>query len=251
MSHMQYETRYTLAPGGIDARAMNARIAALDEDLDPHRRSAAADPLEGLAAQGRTVGRVGIVGASGFGIGLALRVLDAGIPVTLFELERASLAKGIELARASANGRDGRMALLAATVNFHHLKDCDLIVDAAPSDMAGKQKLFRRLDQVAKPGAVLATQASHAGVGRIARYTRRAGEVLGLHMGSVSMTGETWQIVPGKDTSRTSLGTLVALIWRLGQEAEVCDPCHAFIDVKAPAQRADVPASWNIDQALD
>lgn len=245
MSHMQYETRYTLAPGGIDARAMNARIAALDEDLGSDRRSADADPLEGLAAQGRAVGRVGIVGASGFGIGLALRVLDAGIPVTLFELERASLAKGIALARASADGRDGRMALLAATVNFHHLKDCDLIVDAAPSDTAGKQKLFRRLDQVAKPGAVLATQASHAGVARIARYTRRAGEVLGLHMGSVSMTGETWQIVPGKDTSRTSLGTLVALIWRLRQEAEVCDPCYAFIDVKTPAQ------PWNIDQALD
>jgi 3-hydroxyacyl-CoA dehydrogenase len=191
------------------------------------------------------VGRVGIIGANAIGIGIAASLLDAGVPVTLFELERESLDRGIALARPQPDGRDRRTALLAGTVNFHHLKDCDLIVDAVDADTAGKEKLFRRLDQVAKPGAVLMTLASDASVDRIAGCTRRPGDVLGLHVAHSPTTGEKWQIVRGKGTSDQTLDTVTALARKLPRLPAVSGLGH---HVAADANGA---ASWEIDRALD
>lgn len=183
----------------------------------------------------RAVGRVGIIGANAMSLGIAVSLLDAGVPVTLFESERASLDKVIALARSGyrtavaqaalgPDQRDRRMALLAGTVNFHHLKDCDLIVDAACTDRTGKEKLFRQLDQVAKPGAVLTTQAPDASIDHIAGCTRRPGDVLGLHVPDSSDMGEIWKIVPGKETSGASLATVVALARKLHKRTAVPGP---------------------------
>lgn len=191
------------------------------------------------------VGRVGIIGANAVGIGIAVSLLDAGVPVTLFELDRESLDRGIALARPEADGRDSRMALLAGTVNFHHLKDCDLIVDAVDADREGKEKLFRRLDQVAKPGAVLMTHTSEVGVDHIAGCTRRPGDVLGLHVARSPTAGDTWTIVPGKDTSGETLGTVKALAGRLHRLSSVSGLGHRMADDTNGA------ASWSIDRALD
>lgn len=180
----------------------------------------------------RTVGRVGIIGANGMSLGIAVSLLDADVPVTLFDPERESLDKMIAQVRsgyrtAAAQGelghdeRDRRMALLAGTVNFHHLKDCDLIVDAELSDRTGKEKLFRRLDQVARFGAVLTTRASDAGVDHIAGCTRRRGDVLGLHVSASSDTEEIWTLAPGKETSGEALGTVIALARTLRKVAAV------------------------------
>jgi 3-hydroxyacyl-CoA dehydrogenase len=194
----------------------------------------------------RPVGRVGIIGANAISIGVAMRLLDAHIPVTLFDPERASLDGGIALARSGYQNavthgelmpdeRDRRMALLAGAINFHHLKDCDLIVDATRTDRASKAKLFRRLDQVAKPGAVLMTDASRVGVDDIAGCTRRSADVLGLQLEGATDTGATWTIVPGKDTSGESLGTVIALARRLDKVAVVCGVCH---DISIPVNSA-------------
>lgn len=202
-------------------------------------------------AGARTVGRVGIIGANAMSLDIAVSLLDADVPVTLFEPERASLDKLIESARSAyrtavAQGElgpdehDRRMALLAGTVNFHHLKDCDLIVDAACTDRASKEKLFRRLDQVAKPGAVLTTQASDASVEHIAGCTRRSGDVLGLHLSRSSDTGEIWTIVPGKDTSGASLATVIALARKLHRVATVPGTCRGIVsDVTSIVPDAD------------
>lgn len=185
-----------------------------------------------LHAGARTIGRVGIIGANAMSLGVAISLLDADVPVTLFEPERESLDQVVELVRsgyrtAAAKGelgkdeRDRRMALLAGTVNFHHLKDCDLIVDAELSDRTGKEKLFRRLDQVARFGAVLTTRASDAGVDHIAGCTRRRGDVLGLHVSASSDTEEIWTLAPGKETSGEALGTVIALARTLRKVAAV------------------------------
>lgn len=191
------------------------------------------------------VGRVGIIGANAIGIGIAASLLEAGVPVTLFELERESLDRGIALARPEPGGCDRRSALLAGTVNLHHLKDCDLIVDAVDADRAGKEKLFRRLDQVAKPGAVLMTHAPHASVDHLAWCTRRPADVLGLHVETSPASGETWKLVRGKDTSDQTLGTVTALARKLPRLPAVSDLCH-----RMPAD-AHGAAAWEIDRALD
>jgi 3-hydroxyacyl-CoA dehydrogenase len=170
----------------------------------------------------RTVGRVGIIGATTMGVGIAMNLLDADVPVTLFDFAREPIEQGMGLARsgyrdAVAQGAlaqdkfDRRMALLAGTVYLHHLKDCDLIIDAACTDLAGKEKLFRRLDQIAKPGAILMTNAAHGGVDRMAGCTRRAGEVLGWHAPSPANAGGMWEVVCGKETSAQALATVIGL----------------------------------------
>jgi 3-hydroxyacyl-CoA dehydrogenase len=180
----------------------------------------------------RPVGRVGVVGANDICLDIVISLLDAEVPVTLFDAERDSLEELVALTRtgyqaAVARGglaphaRDRRMALLAGTVNFHHLKDCDLILDTASGDAAGTEKLFRRLDQVAKPDAVLATLASDVSVDDIARCTRRSGDVLGLHVSPYPASGGAWKPVPGRDTSDATLNTVMALTRKLHEKAAV------------------------------
>jgi 3-hydroxyacyl-CoA dehydrogenase len=195
-----------------------------------------ADTLAGLTAHGgaQAIGRVGIIGANTTSVGIAMRLLATDVPVTLYEFRRDSLDSGIALARSgyrnavtkgglSHDRRDRCMGLLAGTVNFHHLKDCDLIIDATWSSKADKEKLFRQLDQVAKFGAVLMTDVSEVSVDHIAGWTRRPGDVLGLHGESSGNLGKTWTIVPGTDTSSASLARVTALAQRLHNAAIVCD----------------------------
>ena len=179
----------------------------------------------------RSIGRVGIIGATRMSVDIAMRLLDADVPVTLWERERASLAEGIALAQSSyqeavAQGnlapqaRERRMALLAGTVNFHHLKDCDLVIDVGCMDSAARESLFHRLDQVTKPGAILMTRVSQ-GVDSLARCTRRAGEVLGLHVPSPGSPDQALALVPGTSTSSETLATLIALAGKLRQVVAV------------------------------
>lgn len=162
------------------------------------------------------IGRVGIVGAVGVGAGIAARLLEAGVPVTLFDSDRMALDAA---AAPAAAGHGRQQALLAATVHFHHLKDCDLIIDAAAIDGAGREALFRRLDQVARWGAVLATCTPEAGLDRLAACTRRPGDVLGLRVRGAAAADAPWQAVPGKATAGASLDMLGALGARLRRAA--------------------------------
>jgi 3-hydroxyacyl-CoA dehydrogenase len=178
------------------------------------------------------VRRVGIVGANATGIGIAMSLLDADIPVTVFELERASLDKGIATARSAygaavaqgrlaAASRERRMGLLAGTINFHHLKDCDLVIEAVSTELGIKAELFRRLDDTVKPGAILVTCSSPASVDHLAACTRRAGEVIGLQLSSPAHVGETWTLNPGKASAGQSLATVLALVQHLGKACAV------------------------------
>jgi 3-hydroxyacyl-CoA dehydrogenase len=222
------------------------------------------DALALANASPRAVGRVGIIGANTMGVGIAMNLLDADVPVTLFELARESLDEGIALARSgyqdavmqgvlAPDKRDRRMALLAGTVNFHHLKDCDLIIEAVCTDTVGKEKLFRRLDQVAKPGALLMTHTSHVGVDRIAGCTRRAGDVLGWHAPGPANPGRMWELVQGTQTSGEALATVIALARKIHQVAAVSDLCHgAVIEARSVSQPPETGVgAWQIDQALE
>lgn len=186
------------------------------------------EPPAGLppAPVARPVGRVGIIGAGSIGVGIAVRLLDAGIPVTLLDRERAALDKALATARShcqnavtngelAADARDRRLALLAGTVYFHHLKDCDLVIDTVATEMGIKEKLFRLLDEVARPGAILVTCAASGDADHLARFTRRSGEVLGLQIPYPANERATWEFVPAKGTSGETLATLMSLSGKL------------------------------------
>ena len=222
------------------------------------------DALAFANAVPQPVGRVGIIGATAPGVGIAMNLLAADVPVTLFELDRDSLDKGIALARSgcedavakgmlAATKRDRRMALLAGTVNFHHLKDCDLIIEAVCTDTLGTQKLFHRLDQVAKPGAILMTHASHACIDHVADCTKRPGDVLGLHFPSPGIVSGMWELMCGKQTSAQAVATVITLARMLHEVASVSDGYHSSaLDLRSAAQLRDQRSvTWQIDQALE
>lgn len=190
--------------------------------------------------------RVGIIGANPVSVGMAVSLLDADVPVTLFDTERESLDRILALARSGyenavaagelgANQRERRIGLLAGTVNFHHLKDCDLIVDAECADKESKESLFRRLDQTAKLGAVLATRASNVNLDHVGACTRRPGDVLGLEVSACPNSGEIWKIVPGKHTSATTLERMAALTRKIDKAAGGSDVFHGMATDAAAA----------------
>lgn len=176
-----------------------------------------------------TFSRVGIMGASETGMGIADSLLEADIPVTVFELAREPLDLATAAMRSAyqdavndgeltAAQRDRRVALLAATINLHHLKDCDVIVDALCTSATVKDGMLRRLNELAKPGAVLiacVTDAdANAEVNRIASLMRFPGNVLGMRHSNGAGAGQ-WELVPVKATSERALATATRVVQNL------------------------------------
>lgn len=228
----------------IGAGETRSDAARRSHGLDRHREFPAAamlergnDHLSAPAAKGASqpARRVGILGANDTGMGIAQRLLAADIPVTLYEVARQRLDEATASMRAdyqesvgngelTAGQRDRRVALLAATVNLHHLKDCDMIVDALGIDPDAKEVLMRRLNEVARPDAVLMTCVADTGVDRFAALARFPANVLGLRLPAGAHARHAWELVPGKATSRQALATASRLVDNLGAPREVALP---------------------------
>lgn len=175
----------------------------------------------------RPVGRVGIIGANGMSIGLAVGLAAADIPVTVFD-EREALDRGLALLRASyadalargaltADQHQRRLALFGPAVRFHHLKDCDLIIEVMSIDATTREKFFRYLDEIGKPSAIMVANASGACLDRIAGCTRRPGDVLGLRFPDPASLSENATLVRARETSAEAFATAAALLADIGK----------------------------------
>jgi 3-hydroxybutyryl-CoA dehydrogenase len=139
-----------------------------------------------------TLTDVGVVGAGIMGAGIAEVTARAGCRVVVLEVSPAaadagrarlegSLARAVDRGRLPADERDAALERLRWTTSDADLERCELVVEAAPEDEAVKLDLFRRLDRVVRPDAVLATNTSSIPVARIAAATDRPEQVVGLH----------------------------------------------------------------------
>lgn len=185
-------------------------------------------PPYGEAAITRPFSRIGILGAGEAGMDIARSLLEADIPVTVFDTARESLDSATAATRAlyqnavadgalSASQRDRRVALLAGTINLHHLKDCDVIVDMLDISQADKDGLLRRLNELARPDAILvtcATGSDDGGIGRTASQMRFPENVLGMRRSYGAGAGQ-WEVAPGKVTSERALATATRLVQHL------------------------------------
>jgi 3-hydroxyacyl-CoA dehydrogenase len=210
----------------------------------------AAGKIDGLPADTQLldIRRVGIIGAGTMGGGIAMNFLSAGIPVTIVEREQGPLERGVSLIRknyeaTAAKGRLTReeveqaMGRLADTLEFEQLAECDLVIEAVFELMEVKQDVFRRLDAVVKPGAILATNTSYLNVDEIAAVTRRPESVIGLHFFSPANVMKLLEVVRGAKTSPSVLATCMALARRIGKVAVVAGVCHGFIGNRMLAAR--------------
>ena len=188
----------------------------------------------------RPVDRVGIVGAGTMGGGIAMNFLNVGIPVTIVETAQDALDRGLGVIRKNyqiqvdrgklaAADLERRMALLSPGLDLADLAGCDLVIEAVFEDMDVKRDVFARLDQVAKPGAVLATNTSTLDVDRIAAATRRPADVVGMHFFSPANVMKLLEVVRGKETADDVLVTAMAVGQRIGKTCVVARVCDGFI----------------------
>jgi 3-hydroxyacyl-CoA dehydrogenase len=183
---------------------------------------------------------VGVIGAGTMGGGIAMCFLSAGIPVTLVEVGHAALERGVEVIRANygASARKGRltpeqidraMALLTPTLDFDALATVDLVIEAAFESMSVKKDIFTRLDTVAKPDAILASNTSFLDLDEIAQATSRPGQVIGLHFFSPANVMPLLEVVRGEETEIDVIATGMQLARKIGKKPVISRVCHGFI----------------------
>jgi 3-hydroxyacyl-CoA dehydrogenase len=167
----------------------------------------------------REIHRVGVVGAGAMGGGIAMCFANAGLPVTLVETSQEALDRGLSVIRgnyersrgASPEQTQARMGLLRGALDLADLADCDLVVEAIFENLEAKTELFAKLDQVCKPGAILASNTSFLNLDAIARATSRPGDCIGLHFFSPAQAMPLLEIVRGEKTSPEVLATALAI----------------------------------------
>ena len=201
-----------------------------------------ASKIEGLPddTRPREIKRVGVIGAGTMGGGISMNFLSAGIPVTIVEMEQAALDRGTGVMRknyeaTAAKGRmsadqvQGAMGLLKPTLSLEDLADCDLIIEAVFENMEVKKELFGKLDRIARPGAILASNTSYLDIDKIAAATSRPQDVLGLHFFSPANVMKLLEVVRGAKTAPDVLVTAMQLAKKIRKVAVVAGVCYGFI----------------------
>jgi 3-hydroxyacyl-CoA dehydrogenase len=202
----------------------------------------AASKVNGLTDKtvARKVNSVAVVGAGTMGGGIAMCFANAGIPVILLEAKQEALDRGVAGIRknyegAVAKGKlkpedaEKRGALIKPSLDFTAAKDADLLIEAVFEDLAVKKEVFRKLESIARRGAILATNTSTLDVDRIAAFTKRPGDVLGLHFFSPANVMRLLEVVRAEKTRPEVLATAMAVAKKIGKTAVVSGVCDGFI----------------------
>jgi 3-hydroxyacyl-CoA dehydrogenase len=196
----------------------------------------------------KKIAKVGVIGAGTMGGGISMNFLSAGIPVTLVETSKEALDRGVSIMRrnyenTAKKGRmtmaevEERMGKLSPTLDFNALADADLVIEAVFEDMDLKKSIFERLDTIAKPGAILASNTSYLDVDAIGAMTKRPEDVLGTHFFSPANVMRLLEIVRGEKTSKSVLATITQLAPKIGKVPVVVGVAHGFVGNRMLAQR--------------
>lgn len=188
----------------------------------------------------REIRRVGVIGAGTMGGGIAMNFINAGLPVTLLETKQDALERGLATIRKNYDAQvkkgkltqeklDARLALITPTLSYDDLKEADLIVEAVFEELGVKEQVFRKLDEVAKPGAILASNTSTLDVDKIAAFTKRPQDVVGMHFFSPANVMKLLEVVRGAQTAKDVLATVMAVAKKIRKTAVVSGVCDGFI----------------------
>ncbi|MBM3408956.1 MAG: 3-hydroxyacyl-CoA dehydrogenase, partial [Betaproteobacteria bacterium] len=188
----------------------------------------------------REIRSAAVIGAGTMGGGIAMNFANAGIPVIVLEAKADALDKGIATIRANyentaKKGRISpedvatRMGLIRQTLSYDDIASADIVIEAVFEDMAVKEQVFRKLDQIMKPGAILATNTSTLNVDRIAAFTSRPQDVIGTHFFSPANVMKLLEVVRGAKTAKDVLATTMQLAKKLRKTGVVSGVCDGFI----------------------
>ena len=188
----------------------------------------------------RAIKQVAVIGAGTMGGGISMNFLNAGIPVKILETKQDALDRGIATIKKNyeAQVKKGklkedkyaqRMALLTSTLSYDDIKDADLVIEAVFEEMGVKETVFKQLDAVMKPGAILASNTSTLDVNAIANFTKRPEDVIGMHFFSPANVMKLLEVVRGAKTAKDVLATVMALAKTIKKTAVVSGVCDGFI----------------------
>jgi len=188
----------------------------------------------------RVINAVAIIGAGTMGGGIAMNFLNAGIPVKMLEMTQGALERGVATIRKNYESQVSkgklkpdkcaqRMALLSATLSYDDLSDADMVIEAVFEELGVKEAVFKALDRVMKPGAILASNTSTLDINKIAAFTQRPQDVLGTHFFSPAQVMKLLEVVRGKETTKEVLATVMALAKKIKKTAVVSGVCDGFI----------------------
>ena len=188
----------------------------------------------------RPVKSVAVIGAGTMGGGIAMNFLSAGIPVVLLETRQDALDRGVATIRRNYENtvKKGRltaekceqlMAMLRPTLSYDDIGATDMAIEAVFEDIAVKQQVFEALDRVMKPGAILASNTSTLDLNRIAAFTSRPQDVIGMHFFSPANVMKLLEVVRGAATAKDVLATVMKLAKAIRKTAVVSGVCDGFI----------------------
>ncbi len=215
------------------------------------------------------VRKVGIIGAGTMGGGIAMNFANVGIPVTIVEVKDEALKRGLGVIRknydnTAAKGRlsaadvDKRMGLITGSLELEGLGDCDLIIEAVFERMEIKKEVFVKLDRIAKPGAILASNTSYLNIDEIATATKRPEAVIGMHFFSPANVMRLLEVVRGEKTSKPVIATAMAIARKIGKIGVLVGVCPGFVGNRMLAQRQreaqklvmEGAMPWDVDRVL-
>ncbi|MCS0591410.1 3-hydroxyacyl-CoA dehydrogenase NAD-binding domain-containing protein [Massilia norwichensis] len=188
----------------------------------------------------REIKTAAVVGAGTMGGGIAMNFANAGIPVTILETKQEALDKGLATIRKNYENTvkkgkltpekaEQRIALVKGTLDYQDIAQADIVIEAVFEDMGVKETVFRKLDEVMRPGAILASNTSTLDLNKIAAFTSRPHDVIGLHFFSPANVMKLLEIVRGHETGIHVLATALALSKKLKKTGVVSGVCDGFI----------------------
>jgi len=233
------------------------RAAARIADLPP---DTVVRPVETLA----------IVGAGTMGGGIAMSAINAGLPVILVEQNQEALDRGMATIRRNYEStvKKGRMTVeemgrrlsrISPTVDFAAIAPADLVIEAVFEDLGVKEKVFHALDGIARPGAILASNTSTLDVDKIAAFTGRPQDVVGLHFFSPANVMRLLEIVRGGHSAPDVLATAMGFAKRIGKVGVIAGVCDGFIGNRMFEEYLrqayflldEGAMPWQVDRALE
>jgi 3-hydroxyacyl-CoA dehydrogenase len=196
----------------------------------------------------KEIKKAAVIGAGTMGGGIAMNFANAGIPVTVVEVAQDALDRGLGVVRknyeaTASRGRltpqdvEKRMGLITGTTDFNTVRDADIVIEAVFEEMPIKKEVFARLDTIAKPDAVLATNTSTLDVDEIASATRRPESVIGTHFFSPANVMRLLENVRGAKSSKPTIATVMALGRKIGKVPVLVGVCYGFVGNRMLHQR--------------
>ena len=188
----------------------------------------------------RSIQSIAIIGAGTMGGGIAMNFLNAGLPVKMLEMKQDALDRGIATIRKNYEAQvkkgklkqdkyEQRMSLLSTTLSYDDLNAADMVIEAVFEEMGVKEKVFKELDRVMKPSAILASNTSTLDVNQIAAFTKRPQDVVGLHFFSPANVMKLLEVVRAAQTGKDVMATVMAVAKKIRKTAVVSGVCDGFI----------------------